>query len=95
MSIDTTTVRKIAHLARIDLLPEEEAPLARDLSNILQLAEQLNEVDTEGVEPLSSVARMKLPFRPDDVTDGGYAKALLANGPEVTGAYFVVPKVIE
>ena len=95
MSIDVAQVRKIAHLARIDVPQEEEASLAQDLSRILGIAEQLAEVDTAGVEPMSSVARMKLPFRHDVVSDGGYAEDLLANGPDVTGAYFVVPKVIE
>lgn len=95
MSIDTATVQKIANLARIHVPQEEEAQLVSDLNRILGLMEQLNEVDTTGVQPLTSVAAQKLPLRADVVTAGGNAADLLANAPDSAGDFFVVPKVIE
>jgi aspartyl-tRNA(Asn)/glutamyl-tRNA(Gln) amidotransferase subunit C len=96
MSIDIATVKSIANLARIDV-PDEDCPaLAAQLSNILKFAEQLSEVDTKGVEPLTSVVTMKLPRREDVVNDGNYAAALLANAPDkARDEFFAVPKVIE
>ncbi len=95
MSITVEDVSKIANLARIDV-PEAEKPhLAGQLSGMLKFVEQLNEVNTEGVQPMTTAAQMKLPRRADAVTDGGYAGDLLANAPEATGNFFVVPKVIE
>ena len=93
--IDAATVQKVANLARINVPPEDEAQLAKDMSRILGLMEQLREVDTTGVQPMTSVAVQQLPQRADVVTDGGHAADLLANGPETTDAFFVVPKVIE
>lgn len=95
MSIDKATVKKIANLARIAVPEDEEEQLAKELSKILEVAAQLQEVNTDNVAPLTSVAKMKLPQRVDAVTDGGYAADLLANAPEATGGFFVVPKVIE
>lgn len=95
MSIDTATVGKIANLARIDVPATEEERLAHDLSRILGLMEQLAEVDTTGVEPMTTAVAQKLPWRADEVTDGAQAAALLANGPETADGFFVVPKVIE
>lgn len=95
MSIDVEKVREIATLARITVPAEEEAQVARELNNILGLMEQLQQVDTTGVRPITSVAAQKLPQRADAITDGGYAPDLLANGPEATADFFVVPKVIE
>src|SRR5690606_40703904 len=70
-------------------------PLARELSNILGWIEQLNEVDTTGVEPMTSVVRMELARRPDVVTDGNCRDKILANAPEVAQGFFAVPKVVE
>jgi len=95
MSIDRATVQKIANLARISVPADEEEQLAKQLSGILSLVEQLNEVNTDGVQPMTTAAKMKLPRRTDVVNDGGYAADLLANAPEATGDFFVVPKVIE
>lgn len=95
MSIDKATVKKIANLARIAVPEEDEAQLAKELSKILDVAAQLQEVNTDDVAPLTSVAKMNLPRRADAVTDGGYVADLLANAPEATGGFFVVPKVIE
>ena len=95
MSVDAATVRNIAHLARIKLEPEAEAPLAEELTAILGWIEQLSEVDTEGVAPMTSVVATALPQRDDAVTDGGVQDKVLANGPEVAEGYYVVPKVVE
>lgn len=96
MTIDRATVQKIAHLARIDVPAEEEELLAKQLSGIFQFVEQLNEVDTTGVEPMTTAAKVKLPYRKDVVNDGGYAADLLANAPDnVDDEYFAVPKVVE
>jgi aspartyl-tRNA(Asn)/glutamyl-tRNA(Gln) amidotransferase subunit C len=95
VSLDEATVARIARLARIAVPDDELAPLATELSRILEWIEQLNEVDTEGVPPMTSVAAMKLDWREDKVTDGGRPEAILANAPERQDGYFVVPKVVE
>ena len=95
MSLDEATVARIARLARIAVPEEELAPLATELSHILEWIEQLNEVETAGVPPMTSVAAMKLAWREDQVTDGGRPEDILANAPERQDDYFVVPKVVE
>jgi len=95
MSIDIKTARKVAHLARIEVAEEALPPLADALSNILAFMEQLNEVDIEGVEPMSSVTPMALKQRKDEVTDGGYQAKILANAPDTREGFFAVPKVVE
>ncbi len=95
MSIDTETARKVAHLARIEVEPEALPPLADALSHILAFMEQLNEVDIEGVEPMSSVTPMALKQRKDEVTDGNYQEKILANAPDSREGFFAVPKVVE
>ncbi len=95
MSIDIKTARKVAHLARIEVAEEALPPLADALSNILAFMEQLNEVDIEGVEPMSSVTPMALKRRADEVTDGGYQAKILANAPDTREGFFAVPKVVE
>jgi aspartyl-tRNA(Asn)/glutamyl-tRNA(Gln) amidotransferase subunit C len=95
VSLDEATVARIARLARIAIPDEELAPLAGELSHILEWIEQLNEVDTEGVPPMTSVAALKLAWREDRVTDGGRPEDMLANAPERQDGYFVVPKVVE
>jgi aspartyl-tRNA(Asn)/glutamyl-tRNA(Gln) amidotransferase subunit C len=95
MALDEKTVARIARLARIAVPEDELAPLAGELSHILEWIEQLNEVDTAGVAPMTSVVAMKLASRADRVTDGGRAEAILANAPERQHGYFVVPKVVE
>lgn len=95
MALDTAQVAKIAHLARIRLTEEECEAFAGDLSNILGWIEQLREVETTDVEPMTSVVDVDLPMREDAVTDGGYPDRILANAPETTAGYFVVPKVVE
>ncbi len=95
MSLDPATVRRIARLARIHLAEEQVPALQRELNGILGWIEQLNEVDVDGVEPLTGAARMALRMREDVVTDGGQRDAILANAPDRAGAFFVVPKVVE
>ncbi len=95
MSIDNATVAAIARLARIDVPEDDRAQLARELSNILTWVEQLGEVDTEGVAPMTSVVEVALPRRADAVTDGGAAEVVLANAPKRDYGFFVVPKVVE
>ncbi len=95
MSIDAATVKKVASLARIREPEDRLEPLARELSAILQWIEQLAEVDTDGVEPMTSVVEAALPWREDAVTDGGDPARVLANAPRVDNNFFVVPKVVE
>ena len=95
MALDKATVARIATLARIKLPEAEQAALADELSRILTWMEQLNEVETSGVEPMSSVAAMRLPMREDVVTDGNCRDKILANAPEAADGFFAVPKVVE
>lgn len=95
MSIDKNTVGKIARLARIRVTEEEKETLAGELSTILKMIEELNAVDTKGVEAMTSVVQMQTPMREDAVTDGGIPEKILLNAPEQTAGFFVVPKVVE
>jgi len=95
MALDAATVRKVARLARIHVDEARLEPLAAELSGILTWIEQLNEVDTEGVEPLASTEAVTLPMREDVVTDGGDPARILANAPKADRNFFVVPKVVE
>ena len=95
MAIDVQTVRKVARLARIAQPEERLEPLARELSGIIAWIEQLNEVDTEGVEPMTSAEATTLPMREDVVTEGGDPERILANAPKSVSHFFVVPKVVE
>jgi aspartyl-tRNA(Asn)/glutamyl-tRNA(Gln) amidotransferase subunit C len=95
MAIDAATVKKVASLAHIREPEERLEPLAREISGILQWIEQLNEVDTDGVEPMTSAVAAKLPMREDVVTEGGDASRVLANAPKADRGFFVVPKVVE
>lgn len=95
MSIDTATAARVAKLARI-AVPETDLPrLADELNGILDFMEQLNEVDVEGVEPMTSVTPMRLKRRPDVVTDGNQQEAILKNAPDAREGFFAVPKVVE
>ena len=95
MSVDKETVAKIARLARVRVEEGQKDALARELSNILGWIEQLSELDTEGVEPMTSVVSMQLPLRDDAVTDGGYPDRVTANAPEAAHGFYAVPKVVE
>ena len=95
MAIDAATVRKVARLARIAEPEEKLEGLAKELSGILNWIEQLNEVDTNGVEPMASAVHMPAPMRDDVVTEGGDPEIVLSNAPKRSGNFFVVPKVVE
>lgn len=95
MSVDRDETRKVARLARIRVEEARLEPLAQDLSRILAFAEQLAEVDVEGVEATTSVTPMRLKRRADAATDGHVRDKVLANAPETREGFFVVPKVVE
>ena len=95
MSLDKATVAKVANLARIRIEEKDLEPMAAELNNILGWVEQLAEVATDDVAPMTSVAEMRLRWRDDAVTDGGYAADVVANAPGSEEDYFAVPKVIE
>ena len=95
MSVDAATVKRVAHLARIRVSDEELDGLRSELNAILGFVEQLNEVDVDGVEPMTSVTPMRMRQRQDKVTDGHIAVDIVANAPVTEEHYFVVPKVVE
>jgi aspartyl-tRNA(Asn)/glutamyl-tRNA(Gln) amidotransferase subunit C len=95
MSVDKATVKRVARLARIAVSDEEADALKAELNTILGFVEQLNEVDVAGVEPMTSVTAMKMKMRPDVVTEGERADAVVANAPAREESFFVVPKVVE
>ena len=95
MSIDATTVRRIAHLARVAVADDEVEHLRGEINAILAFVEQLSEVNVDGVEPMTSVTPMAMKKRPDVVNDGGNADAVLRNAPATENNYFLVPKVVE
>jgi aspartyl-tRNA(Asn)/glutamyl-tRNA(Gln) amidotransferase subunit C len=95
MTIDAATVRKVAKLAHIRESEDRLEGLAAELSGIMRWIEQLAEVDTDGVEPMTSAVALALPLREDVVTEGGNPETVLSNSPKRSGAFFVVPKVVE
>ena len=95
MSVSPEQVRHIAKLARIAMSDEELERLVPELNQILGWVEQLEEVDTDGVEPLTAVVPNKLRLRVDKVTDGNCRDEVLANAPVAEHGFFAVPKVIE
>ncbi len=95
MSIDTETARRVAKLARIKVEDDALPALAQEFNDILGFIEQLNEVDVEGVEPMTSVTPMRLKRRKDGVTDGNQQDKILANAPDAREGFFAVPKVVE
>ena len=95
MSVDNNTVKKIARLARIHVDEDRLDALAGELNAILSWIEELDTVDTDNVEPLASVTGHSLPIRDDVVSDGNKQQQVIANAPEATSGFFVVPKVVE
>ena len=95
MSVDAETVRRIAHLARIAVPESEIGHLQGELNAMLAFVEQLQEVDVEGVEPMTSVTPMAMKKRADVVTDGGIAGDVVKNAPAIEDHFFLVPKVVE
>ena len=95
MSVDKDTVRRIAKLSRIALDEARVAPMVDELNGIFTWVQQLNEVNIDGVSPMTSVVEQRLKMRDDKITDGGNADALMANAPQGEDHFFVVPKVVE
>ncbi len=95
MKVDEATVRHVARLARIKVNEAETTSLQKELSSILNWVEQLDEVDTAHVEPMTRVEGMALPQRKDEVTDGGIADEIMKNAPLTEDHFFLVPKVVE
>jgi aspartyl-tRNA(Asn)/glutamyl-tRNA(Gln) amidotransferase subunit C len=95
MSVDPQTVRRIARLARLAVEEERVATMANELNGIFTWVEQLQAVNVDGVEPMTSVVAQRLKMRDDVVTEGGNADALMANAPGGEDHFFVVPKVVE
>jgi aspartyl-tRNA(Asn)/glutamyl-tRNA(Gln) amidotransferase subunit C len=99
MSLDKATVARIATLARIKVADRDLDKMVGELQSILAWVEQLNQVNTDGVEPMISAVEVTLPMREDKVTDGGQAAKIVANATEPVksgeGAFFTVPKVVE
>ncbi len=95
MSVDSATVKRVAHLARIAVTEEEVEALRGELNAILGFVEQLGEVDVSGVEPMTAVVPMPMKQREDVVTEGDQAEKIVANAPQHADNFFVVPKVVE
>lgn len=95
MSVDSDTVRRIAHLARIRLEEDRVEPMREELNTILAFVEQLGEVDTSNVEPMTAVVETKMRLRADAVTDGNKTADIVMNAPQSDDGFFMVPKVVE
>ena len=95
MSIDKETVARVANLARISIPDEELENVAKELSNIIGFMEQLNEVNVDNVEPMTSVTPTVLKKRTDVVNDGNQQSKVLSNAPDTREGFFAVPKVVD
>jgi aspartyl-tRNA(Asn)/glutamyl-tRNA(Gln) amidotransferase subunit C len=95
MSVDATTVKRIARLARIRIDESEVEKYQSEINGILGFVAQLDEVDVSGVEPMTSVTPMSLRRRVDEVSDGGYPEQIVKNAPLSEDNFFLVPKVVE
>lgn len=95
MTLDLETVKRIAFLSRLKVDDSQAEAVRDDLNSILGFIDQLNEVDTQGVDPMIGVGAQEMPMRADIVNDGGYVDRVLANSPETAANMFVVPKVVE
>ena len=95
MSIDESTAAKVAKLARIEVESQDLTALAKEFNEILGFIEQLNEVDVEGIEPMTSVTPQKLLRRSDNITDGDKQTSVLKNAPISREGFYAVPKVVE
>jgi len=95
MSLDKSTLERVAYLARIKLNNSEIDKMTEELNNIMKWIEELNEVDITNVPPMTGVSNMILREREDKVTDGGYQDKIVSNAPEKIDNSFTVPKVIE
>jgi aspartyl-tRNA(Asn)/glutamyl-tRNA(Gln) amidotransferase subunit C len=95
MTLDAKAVARIATLARLDMTADDAVFFQDKLNGTLQWIDQLQAVNTDGVEPLASVADIELALRPDEVTDGHKPQDILKNAPETIEGFFVVSKIVE
>ena len=95
MPINKDTVTKVSNLARIKIDEKQLNKVSGELDSVMEWIDTLNEVNTDGVDPVANVTGQKLPLREDKVTDGGYSEKVLNNAPEKESGFFVVPKVVE
>ena len=95
MAVDSDTVRRVAHLARMAVAEDEIEDLRRELNAMLAFVDELADIDVTGVEPMTSVTPMAMKMREDEVNDGNIADDILANAPEREDHFFIVPKVVE
>ena len=95
MSIDLKTIKHISKLSRISVDEQKAETLAGDLNSIFEFIEKLNELNTDKVEPLTSVAETTLKFRSDEVKSENIREQIIKNSPEDNEDFFVVPKVVE
>ena len=95
MSVDTQTVRKIAFLSHLKIDDDKLDAVGSEFNKIINWVEQLNEINTDNVEPLVAVNDTKLTLRADEVVEGNQADKILKNAPLAEYDYFVVPKVVE
>lgn len=95
MKIDGKTVRHIARLARLKIDDKQAKALEKELTSILGWIEQLNQIDTSGVPPMTGASKLKMALRPDVLNDGGYSELIVKNAPLSEDNFFVVPKVVE
>ncbi len=93
--IDEKTVGQVSYLARIKMGEEEAKQMAIDLSGIMEMVNQLNELNTDDIEPMTTPVDYTSPLRRDEITDGGKASQVLANAKEVINNHYTVPKVVE
>ena len=93
--VGTRATIKIAKLTRLKLKEEEITDLSKELSSIVDWVDQLNEVNTDNIEPLNNISRSKLPLREDKENTKDQSKEVMSNAPEELENYFVVPKVVE
>ncbi len=93
--VTADTVKKIARLSRLHIAPDRMPPLAEEMNGLLDWIEQMQEVDVEDVEPMTSAVDMDAPMREDKITDGGIRDKVLANAPKAEVGYFVVPRSVE
>ena len=95
MSIDEATIRHIAHLSRISVSEDEIALLYKEMTSIIGFIDELNEVNTDGVMPMTSAVETHMRMRQDVVNDGGYVTKVMSNTARHEDNYFMVPKVID
>ncbi len=95
MAIDNTEIKKIALLARLAIDEQELAGYSNDLSNILQMIERINAIDTDGIAPIAHPLKHTIRLRPDCITETNQRELLQKNAPQTEHGYYLVPKVIE